>query len=98
MEVIITHCKRSGGALEKLNVGTTSVIGIVSPERERKSTIAMNMAKLGVLGLKVFYLNLETVNSSALFPSGSVGMEGAFQDCCTTLRPHKKRLRGPICQ
>lgn len=80
LEVMITHCKRSGGSIEKLSTGTTPVVGIVSPlGGSGKSTIAMNMAKqLGVLGLRVFYLNLETVNSSALFPSGSVGMEGSF--------------------
>ncbi|ANA79192.1 hypothetical protein C7121_12555 [Paenibacillus glucanolyticus] len=80
LEVMIACCKRNGGSLEKQNAETTPVIGIVSPlGGSGKSTIAMNMAKqLGVLGLRVFYLNLETVNSSALFPSGSVGMEGSF--------------------
>lgn len=96
MEVIITHCKRSGGALEKLNVGTTSVIGIVSPlSGSGKSTIAMNMAKqLGVLGLKVFYLNLETVNSSALFPSGSVGMEGSFSRLLYDIKASQETTSG----
>ncbi|MGW8823784.1 hypothetical protein ACWGNU_16925 [Paenibacillus lautus] len=80
LDIMVTRCRRSGGTLDKWNSGSTPVLGIVSSlGGSGKSTIAMNMAKqLGVLGLRVFYLNLESVNSSALFPSGSVGMEGSF--------------------
>lgn len=63
-----------------LQTGLAAVIGVVSPLSGcGKSTLAMNMAKqFAVLGLRVFYLNLETVNSSVLFPSGCNGMEGSF--------------------
>ncbi|MEK6993260.1 hypothetical protein NST08_23595 [Paenibacillus sp. FSL K6-1566] len=68
----------SGGA--GLQTGMAAVIGVLSPLSGcGKSTLAMNMAKqFAVLGLRVFYLNLESVNSSVLFPSGCDGMEGSF--------------------
>lgn len=52
--------------------GDTQVISIVSfLGGSGKTTVSVNMAKqLGVLGRRVFYLNLETVNSAALFPIG----------------------------
>lgn len=96
LDVILTHCKRSSGVVEKLNTDSTQVIGIVSPlGGSGKSTIAMNMAKqLGVLGLKVFYLNLETVNSSAMFPSGAVGMEGSFSRLLYDLKAAQEPTSG----
>lgn len=43
-----------------------------------KTTVALNLAKqLGGRGLRVFYLNLETVDSSVTFRSGSGGHQGA---------------------
>ncbi|KOP66770.1 hypothetical protein AMS62_17155 [Bacillus sp. FJAT-18019] len=96
LDVILSHCKRSGGTVEKLNAGSTPILGIVSPlGGSGKSTIAMNIAKqLGVLGLKVFYLNLETVNSSALFPSGSVGMEGSFSRLLYDMKAAQEPVSG----
>ncbi|KOR82418.1 ParA family protein [Paenibacillus solani] len=96
LDVILSHCKRSGGTAEKLNAGNTPILGIVSPlGGSGKSTIAMNMAKqLGVLGLRVFYLNLETVNSSVLFPSGSVGMEGSFSRLLYDMKAAQEPISG----
>lgn len=47
----------------------TLLLGIVSSSGNTgKTTVAMNMAKqLGEMGLSVFYLNLESVDSSGLF-------------------------------
>ncbi|GGN99384.1 hypothetical protein [Saccharibacillus kuerlensis] len=43
-----------------------------------KTTTALNLSKqLGGRGLRVFYLNLETVDSSITFRSGSGGQQGA---------------------
>lgn len=59
----------------------TLLLGIVSSSGNTgKTTVAMNMAKqLGELGLSVFYLNLESVDSSGLFlrpPAGNTpGLE-----------------------
>ncbi|MFC7681265.1 hypothetical protein [Paenibacillus sp. GCM10028914] len=52
--------------------GSTLITGFVSVlGGSGRTTASVNMAKqLGVLGRKVFYLNLETVNSTALFPTG----------------------------
>lgn len=59
----------------------TLLLGIISSSGNTgKTTIALNMAKqLGEMGLSVFYLNLESVDSSGLFlrpPAGSTpGLE-----------------------
>ncbi|MEK8205093.1 hypothetical protein NST41_05815 [Paenibacillus sp. FSL L8-0696] len=59
----------------------TLLLGIVSSSGNTgKTTVAMNMAKqLGEMGLSVFYLNLESVDSSGLFlrpPAGDTpGLE-----------------------
>lgn len=59
----------------------TLLLGIVSASGgSGKTTVALNMAKqLGALGLSVFYLNLESVDSSGLYlrmPGGNVpGLE-----------------------
>lgn len=52
--------------------GDTLIIGLASVlGGSGKTTVSVNMARqLGVLGKKVFYLNLETMNSLILFPSG----------------------------
>ncbi|WP_157685394.1 hypothetical protein [Paenibacillus donghaensis] len=61
--------------------GETLLLGIVSPNGSSgKTTVALSMAKqLGGLGLSVFYLNLESVDTSGLFlrmPAGHApGME-----------------------
>ncbi|WP_410513871.1 hypothetical protein PaeBR_05470 [Paenibacillus sp. BR2-3] len=61
--------------------GETLLLGVVSCSGSSgKTVIALNMAKqLGGLGLSVFYLNLESVDSSSLYirsPGGSVpGLE-----------------------
>lgn len=96
LDVVLSYCKRTGGSVEKLKAGSTPILGIVSPlGGSGKTTIAMNMAKqLGVLGLKVFYLNLETVNSSALFPSGSVGMEGSFSRLLYDMKAAQEPISG----
>ena len=51
-------------------LGETVMIGLLSAVGgSGKTTTALNMAKqLGASGLSVFYLNLETMNSSAVFP------------------------------
>lgn len=71
-----------GGNRERKNEAhsdSTQIIGLVSVlGGSGRTTAAVNMAKqLGVMGLKVFYLNLETINTSALF-SGGNRREGAF--------------------
>lgn len=59
----------------------TLLLGVVSASGSSgKTTVALNMAKqLGALGLSVFYLNLESVDSSGLYlrmPGGKVpGLE-----------------------
>jgi hypothetical protein len=55
----------------------TLLLGVVSASGgSGKTTVALNMAKqLGALGLSVFYLNLESVDSSGLYlrmPAGNV--------------------------
>ncbi|MGG1878833.1 hypothetical protein ABDI30_14840 [Paenibacillus cisolokensis] len=83
LEAVLAYCKGplNGAVSEpKRHSGTTPVLGIASPLGGcGKSTIAMNMAKqLGVLGLRVFYLNLETANTGALFSSGTPEGEQRF--------------------
>ncbi|GAB6926921.1 hypothetical protein JCM10914A_09040 [Paenibacillus sp. JCM 10914] len=69
LEIIMRCCQGASVKKERLLMDSTPIIGVVSPiGGSGKSTVAMNMAKqFAVLGLRVFYLNLETVNSSLLF-------------------------------
>ncbi|OZB96067.1 hypothetical protein [Paenibacillus sp. XY044] len=58
---------------EAVTIGFVSVVG-----GSGKTTAAVNMAKqLGAAGLSVFYLNLETVNSSGIFPRPGRNAESA---------------------
>ncbi len=65
-----------------------------------KTTVALNLAKqLGGRGLKVFYLNLETVDSSVTFRSGSgghQGQEGGLPELLYDLRA--AREIGEVCR
>ncbi|MDT3426124.1 hypothetical protein J2Z22_001644 [Paenibacillus forsythiae] len=65
---------RRSRTVSGLNEGTL-LLGIVSGSGSSgKTTVAMNLAKqFGCQGLSVFYLNLETVNSSGLFLHPSWG-------------------------
>lgn len=58
------------GRSATITSGETAMIGLLSAVGgSGKTTTALNMAKqLGACGLSVFYLNLETMNSSAVFP------------------------------
>ncbi len=58
--------------------GETVMIGLLSAVGgSGKTTTALNIAKqLGACGLSVFYLNLETMNSSAVFPRQIRSREG----------------------
>ena len=71
LDAWIGHAKRSGVGKD-LQVGSTRIIAYLSVlGGSGRTTASVNMARqLGVLGLKVFYLNLEIMNSSALFPAG----------------------------
>lgn len=77
---ILSMCQRSesGRVLPSSERGTV-IIGIVSAVGgSGKTTAAVNMAKqLGTAGLSVLYLNLETVNSSAVFPRPNRNAEDA---------------------
>lgn len=58
------------GRVATVASGETAMIGLLSAVGgSGKTTTALNMAKqLGACGLSVFYLNLETINSSSVFP------------------------------
>ncbi|MEJ8306742.1 hypothetical protein [Saccharibacillus sacchari] len=64
-----------------------------------KTTVALNLAKqLGGRGLRVFYLNLETIDSSVTFRSGSgghQGQEGGLPELLYDLRA--ARETGEVC-
>lgn len=78
MASILGLCRREGQRRtlpvadgEAVTIGFVSVVG-----GSGKTTAAVNMAKqLGAAGLSVFYLNLETVNSSGIFPRQGGGAE-----------------------
>lgn len=72
LDVWIGHAKRSCVGKKDLHVGSTQIIAYLSVlGGSGRTTASVNMARqLGVLGLKVFYLNLEIMNTSALFPAG----------------------------
>ncbi|SMF73782.1 Cellulose biosynthesis protein BcsQ [Paenibacillus uliginis N3/975] len=79
LDMWISHVGGNRTRKNELHSGSTQIIGLVSVlGGSGRTTAAVNMARqLGVMGLKVFYLNLETVNSSALF-SGGNRREGTF--------------------
>ncbi|AOZ92202.1 AAA family ATPase [Paenibacillus crassostreae] len=66
----ILDLSRSQSSPRSRAMGETAMIGILSAVGgSGKTTTALNMAKqLNSKGLSVFYLNLETVNSTAVFP------------------------------
>lgn len=63
---------RSGGIAVPHTGAGTVIVGVASALGGcGKTTVAVNAVRqLGVMGRKVFYLNLETANTSALFPAG----------------------------
>ena len=73
--------RRSGGisAVPRPGAGT-ALIGVASALGGcGKTAVAVNLARqLGVMGRSVFYLNLETVNTGALFPAGRVNRCESF--------------------
>ena len=66
----ILHLSRRKGVAPSRSLGQTTMVGILSAVGgSGKTTTALNIAKqLGGSGLSVFYLSLETMNSSAVFP------------------------------
>ncbi|MCJ8013137.1 hypothetical protein MUG84_15505 [Paenibacillus sp. KQZ6P-2] len=68
---ILQVCQKGGGrskAAVHAGTGTVTIGFISTVGGSGKTTAAVNMAKqLGGMGLSVFYLNLETFNSSAVF-------------------------------
>lgn len=69
---ILQACQKGGSrsrAAEQQDAGAVTIGLISTVGGSGKTTTAVNMAKqLGGMGLSVFYLNLETLNSSAVFP------------------------------
>lgn len=78
LSAILELSRSQGSRAMEGRSGTTAIIGIVSViGGSGKTTTALNMAKqLSACGLSVFYLSLETINSSAVFPSRSRNREG----------------------
>jgi len=78
---ILHLCEAQHNRSSSVPKGETLLLGVVSASGSSgKTVISLNMAKqLGELGLSVFYLNLESVDSSSLYvrsPGGSVpGLE-----------------------
>ncbi|MFB5266970.1 ParA family protein [Paenibacillus enshidis] len=70
--------RRSDGELRMSSREETMVVGVVSASGGiGKTTAALNMAKqLGSAGYSVFYLNLETADSSSLFAPSAEGVTG----------------------
>ncbi|MBW4083429.1 hypothetical protein [Paenibacillus sp. S150] len=81
LESILRLCDVRRGRIASVPREETLLLGVVSASGgSGKTTLALNMAKqLGGLGLTVFYLNLESVDSSGLFlrmPDGNTpGLE-----------------------
>ncbi|HEY2492127.1 MAG TPA: hypothetical protein VGI33_04320 [Paenibacillus sp.] len=75
---ILQVCRSQGSGVLQGKSGTTTMIGVVSAVGgSGKTTTALNMAKqLSTCGLSVFYLSLETINSSAIFPNWPRNREG----------------------
>lgn len=71
---------RSGGVAVPHTGAGTVIIGVASALGGcGKTTVAVNAVRqLGVMGRSVFYLNLETANSGALFPAGRVNRCESF--------------------
>ncbi|WP_054956503.1 AAA family ATPase [Paenibacillus dakarensis] len=70
IDLWIGHVRGKRAERMSLFNGSAQIIGFMSAlGGSGKTTASINMAKqLGMLGKKVFYLNLEIVNSLALFP------------------------------
>lgn len=70
LNAILDLSRSQGRCASSRSLGETAMIGLLSAVGgSGKTTTALNMAKqLGACGLSVFYLNLETMNSSAVFP------------------------------
>ncbi|MBT2292349.1 hypothetical protein J7E73_25110 [Paenibacillus albidus] len=81
LESIVQLCEVKRSRISAASKQETLLLGVVSCNGSSgKTTVALNMAKqLGGIGLSVFYLNLESVDSSGLFlrlPAGNVpGLE-----------------------
>ncbi|MHA0857205.1 P-loop NTPase family protein [Paenibacillus sp. CMAA1364] len=71
LDSILQFTRRKGIVTRSQNFGEMEMVGILSAVGgSGKTTTALNIAKqLGASGRSVFYLNLETMNSSAVFPS-----------------------------
>lgn len=93
----LSEVKRVKSSLAKEE---TLILGLVSSNgNSGKTTIALNMAKqLGEVGLSVFYLNLESVDSSCLFlhpPAGNVlGLERLLYE----IQSNRSKGEGDIAQ
>ncbi|GAF08202.1 AAA family ATPase [Paenibacillus pini] len=79
---ILNVCRSSSklpSARRNVQDKQTEVIGVVSAVGgSGKTTAALNLAKqIGNAGLSVFYLNLEMINSSAIFPRKGRNVEDA---------------------
>ncbi|WP_438347424.1 hypothetical protein ACP8HI_17200 [Paenibacillus sp. FA6] len=70
LDSILHLSRRKGVVATSRATGETTMVGILSAVGgSGKTTTALNIAKqLGSSGLSVFYLSLETMNSSAVFP------------------------------
>jgi len=70
LDAILHLSRRQGAVASSRTLGETATIGVISAVGgSGKTSTALNMAKqLGASGLSVFYLNLEMMNSSAVFP------------------------------
>ncbi|MBE9917930.1 hypothetical protein G8C92_28425 [Paenibacillus donghaensis] len=81
LEALLRACQKKGGRSGPTakQGGGAVTIGFVSAAGGcGKTTAAVNMAKqLGGLGLSVFYLNVEAINSSAVFPRQNRKVEDA---------------------
>ncbi|OKP80594.1 hypothetical protein A3842_11895 [Paenibacillus sp. P3E] len=81
LDAILQLCDVKRSRTASISKEETLLIGVVSASGSSgKTTLALNLAKqLGGLGLSVFYLNLESVDSSGLFlrvPDGNApGLE-----------------------
>lgn len=76
LESILRLCDMKRTRISAVAKEETLLLGVVSASgNSGKTTLALNLAKqLGTLGLSVFYLNLECVDSSGLYvrmPAGS---------------------------
>ncbi|MDR0269860.1 hypothetical protein [Paenibacillus sp.] len=81
LDALLQACQKGEarpGKAAKQGEGAVTIGFVSAAGGSGKTTAAVNMAKqLGGLGLSVFYLNLETMNSSAVFPRQNRKMEDA---------------------